>query len=391
MIKCDLDFKANDIISNLKNQLTLEDVKSVTDNGVVYDIKKYKSYHFHNITFIREAENGKIVELNFVNYLASYKIDFLNETIRISVLERKSAVFNLFKFFNVRKVNDLMIEIIKLVDCKISFGKVMKKYLNYFKTNYEKMDFETKKLVQREDLYHNTFNYDDLNRVFKDFFPNYKISVKRVHNGHWISIEDNINDTKIEIDLPFDGLYSRCIGDIKLLDKKEKKVVKLYNFLNNCLTHKNIKSFYKYEDVTNFFKIKDKKMNNKTIESRIVSRFCGVIDNIYIDDEKIYNLSDTLLKQITNKFGKIFKNNFTKDFIKAIELTLEKQDVSYTELLELFEYIIDTTDNFKDLEFDVTINETDGYDNEIWRTKLNYFEKITENLKNNIEKYLIKK
>lgn len=105
-------------------------------------------------------------------------------------------------------------------------------------------------------------------------------------------------------------------------------------------------------------------------------------------NETVYNLSVEILNKLEDDSKLVFSDKFIADFVEAIELTLKDETFTPSQLLEELNYIIEYNEYIENLRLDRKITEYDNYGNEEWSVKLDKFEKLTYNLKYNLNEYL---
>ncbi|ACZ01334.1 hypothetical protein [Streptobacillus moniliformis] len=106
------------------------------------------------------------------------------------------------------------------------------------------------------------------------------------------------------------------------------------------------------------------------MESKIISKFCGMINGIEFNDENLYRSVEFLLEQIEYKFGEVYNNEFVDELKSTIySMYFKYDDFDYFDLENKFYYCIQKFDKFNEIQF-----EYFGSDCEI--------EKLNENLLN---------
>ena len=98
----------------------------------------------------------------------------------------------------------------------------------------------------------------------------------------------------------------------------------------------------------NLIRIKKIDIQNKILYSKIITTFLGKINGVEINDFDSYITTESILKQISNKFPNIELNSeFIKDFSKEVKGYLD-----YETLERDLEYSINVTEKFENLQFE---------------------------------------
>ncbi|WP_064615222.1 hypothetical protein [Streptobacillus moniliformis] len=106
------------------------------------------------------------------------------------------------------------------------------------------------------------------------------------------------------------------------------------------------------------------------MESKIISKFCGMINGIEFNDENLYRSVEFLLERIEDKFGEVYNNEFVDELKSTIDsMYFKYDDFNYSDLENEFYYCIQKVDKFNEIQFE--------YFGSDWK-----IEKLNENLLN---------
>ncbi|WP_064613462.1 hypothetical protein [Streptobacillus moniliformis] len=107
------------------------------------------------------------------------------------------------------------------------------------------------------------------------------------------------------------------------------------------------------------------------METKVISRFKGTINNIEFDSENLFYSVDFLLSHVEERFGTCYSDKFIEDLRDTVEnMDRKYESFSYAELENEFYECIENADKFNEIEF--------SYYGSSWK-----IERLNDSIKNN--------
>ena len=107
------------------------------------------------------------------------------------------------------------------------------------------------------------------------------------------------------------------------------------------------------------------------MEAKIIQEFKGMLNNVLIENEKIFYCIEYILSKIEEKFGNVYNKEFVKELRDTINtLNLKYDEFSFDTLEHDFSDCIEEADEFKNVEF--------MYYGDDWKIEI-----LNEGIKNN--------